>query len=98
MFVDWGMARTGPAWFDPLLLCLEWVEDPVFDELVSTFPALRRLPEESVTAFLVTLGSWLGYRSTVAEDVGLPTLNDFRRREAARLLEGARRRLGVPVG
>ncbi|HSE08679.1 MAG TPA: aminoglycoside phosphotransferase family protein [Nocardioidaceae bacterium] len=97
VFVDWGMARTGPAWYDPLLLCLEWVEDPVFDELVTTFPSVRDLGEPNVTAFLATLGAWLGYRTTVAVDVGLPTLNDFRRRESARLLEGARRRLGVSL-
>jgi serine/threonine protein kinase len=97
VFVDWGVARTGPAWYDPLLLCLEWVEEPVFDELVDTFAPLRRLGEENVTAFLATLGTWLGYRTTVAVDVGLPTLNDFRRRESARLLEGARRRLGLPL-
>lgn len=98
VFVDWGVARTGPAWYDPLLLCLEWVEDPVFDDLTGTFPAIRGLGEENVTAFLVTVGGWLAYRSTVAVDVNLPTLNDFRRRESARLLEGARRRLGVSDG
>ncbi len=98
VFVDWGVARTGPAWYDPLLLCLEWVEDPVFDDLTGTFPAIRGLGEENVTAFLVTVGGWLAYRSTVAVDVNLPTLNDFRRRESARLLEGARRRLGVSQG
>ena len=98
VFVDWGMARTGPAWFDPLLLCLEWIDDPVFDDLVHTFPALQRLGDQNVTAFLVTLGSWLAYRSTVARDINLPTLNDFRKREAARVLEGARRRLGVGAG
>jgi hypothetical protein len=97
VFVDWGMSRIGPAWFDPLLLCTEWVEHPAFDELVTTFPALRRLGDDNVTAMLATLGTWLGYRTTVAEDVGLPTLNDFRRRESARLLEGARRRLGIPA-
>ena len=98
VFVDWGMARTGPAWFDPLLLCLEWIDDPVFDDLVHTFPALQRLGDQNVTAFLVTLGSWLAYRSTVARDINLPTLNDFRKREASRVLEGARRRLGVGAG
>lgn len=97
VFVDWGVARTGPAWYDPLLLCLEWVEDPVFDELVDTFPSLQRLGDQNVTAFLATLGTWLAYRTTVAVDVGLPTLNEFRRREAARLLRGAERRLGVPA-
>ena len=97
VFVDWGVARTGPAWYDPLLLSLEWVEDPVFDELVGTFPCLQRLGDQNVTAFLATLGTWLAYRTTVAVDVGLPTLNEFRRREAARLLRGAERRLGVPA-
>ena len=97
VFVDWGMARTGPAWYDPLLLCLEWVEDPVFDDLAETFPAVRALGDENVTAFLVIVGGWLAYRSTVAVDVSLPTLNEFRRRESVRLLEGARRRLGVSL-
>ncbi|HLN78210.1 MAG TPA: aminoglycoside phosphotransferase family protein [Nocardioidaceae bacterium] len=97
VFVDWAAACTGPAWYDPLLLCLEWVEHPVFDDLIQTFPAVRDLGDENVTAFLVAVGGWLAYRSTVAIDVNLPTLNDFRRQESARLLEGARRRLGLPV-
>lgn len=97
VFVDWGMSRRGPAWYDPLVLCLEWVDNPAFDELVHTFPTLRGLGDENITAFLVTLGSWLGYRCLVAEDIGLPTMNDFRRRESARALEGARRRLGIPA-
>ncbi len=80
------------------MLCLEWVEDPAFDDLVHTFPAVRDLGDEHVTAYLTTFGCWLLYRALVAEDVGLPTLKAFRRREAARLLEGARRRLGIPPG
>jgi hypothetical protein len=95
VFVDWGGCRLGPAWFDPLLLRLEWVEHPEFDEMVRESPALTALGEDLVTAFLVGVGAWLGWRSTVAVDVNLPTLNEFRVRESARLLEGARRRLGV---
>ncbi len=95
VFVDWGMSRRGPSWVDPLLLRLEWVEQPVFDDLVRRSPGLRRLGDDHVTGFLVALGAWLGYRTTVAVDIGLPTLNEFRRRESARMLEGARRRLGL---
>jgi serine/threonine protein kinase len=95
VFVDWGMARPGPSWFDPLAVRLEWVEQPLFDELVASSPALRRLGDDLVTAFLVAQGGWLGYRTTVAVDVNLPTLNEFRRTESVRLLEGARRRLGL---
>ncbi len=95
VFVDWGMARRGPAWWDPLLLCLEWVDDASFDARVHAFPALRELGDDHVTAFLATLGTWLAHRATVAVDTGLPTLRDFRRRESARLLDGARRRLGM---
>lgn len=96
VFVDWGGARRGPSWYDPLMLCLEWVEDPTFDDLVHTFPAVRAFGDEHVTTYLATFGSWLLYRAEVAEDIGLPTLKEFRRREAARLLEGARRRLDLP--
>lgn len=95
VFVDWGMARPGPRWFDPLAVRLEWVDQPVFDDLVASSPVLRELGDDLVTAFVAGLGGWLGYRSTVAVDVNLPTLNAFRRAESARLLEGARRRLGA---
>ena len=43
--------------------------------------------------FLVALGVWLAHRTTVPM-IGLPTMDLFRRTESARLLEGARRRLG----
>lgn len=95
VFVDWGGCRLGPGWFDPLLVRLEWVEHPVFDELVDDCPPLAALGDEALTTLLVGLGTWLGWRSTVAVDVNLPTLNGFRIRESARLLEGARRRLGL---
>lgn len=95
VFVDWGMARRGPSWVDPLLVRLEWVEQSVFDELVGRSPALNRLGDDHVTTFLLALGGWLAYRTTVAVDINLPTLNDFRKTESARLLEGARRRLGL---
>lgn len=92
-FVDWGIARTGASWVDPLVARLEWVERPEFDDLVHQSPPLARLGDEHITTFLFTFGAWLGYRTTVAVDTGLPTLNQFRKLESTRLLEGARRRL-----
>jgi hypothetical protein len=95
VFVDWGIARTGAAWVDPLVARLEWVDLPSFDELVLRSPPLQLLGEQAITAFLYTFGAWLAFRTTVADDTGLPTLDSFRRRESARMLEGARRRLGL---
>lgn len=94
VFVDWGMSRVGSGWLDPLVLRLEWVELPLFDELVGTCPALVALGDEHVTCFLFVLGAWLAYR-TVTDRAGPPALAGFRAAESARFLEGARRRLGV---
>jgi hypothetical protein len=46
-----------------------------------------------VTAWLLGFGCHLAWRSITAVDVGLPTLNDFRRTESRRALAGAVRRL-----
>ena len=94
VFVDWGMSRVGAAWLDPLVLRLEWAELPLFDELVTTSPALAALGDEHVTCFLYALGAWLAHR-TVSYDTGPPGLNEFRTLESARFLAGARRRLGT---
>jgi serine/threonine protein kinase len=94
VFVDWGMSRRGASWVDPLIVRLEWADQPLFDALVAGSPALQDLGEEPVTTFLVGIGVWLAYRSTMPPAPGLPTMNAFRRAEAARFLAGAARRLG----
>lgn len=98
VFVDWGMSRIGASWLDPLVLRLEWAERPVFDRLVEASRHLARLGEHRdrlVTTFLYLWGCWLAYRSTIALDVGLPTINAFRLQESVRFLAGARRRLDL---
>jgi serine/threonine protein kinase len=95
VFVDWGAASRGPRWADPLVVRLERVEDPWFDVSVRDSPELARLGDEHVTTFLVALAGFLAYRAETAVDVGLPTLNAFRRTESARFFGGAARRLGV---
>ncbi len=95
VFVDWGATGVGPAWVDPLLARLERVEDPWFDTAVATSPVLAEAGDDLVTAWLVAFGLALAHQSTLRRaDVGLPTLNEFRRAEARRLLAGAARRLG----
>jgi len=95
VFVDWGAAAAGPAWTDPLLARFERVEDPWFDDSLTLSPALAEAGDDVVTAFLVAFGVALAWESTRRHpDVGLPTLNEFRRSEARRALTGAARRLG----
>jgi hypothetical protein len=95
VFVDWGAAATGPAWVDPLLARLERVDEPWFDESLAGSPTLADTSDDLVTAWLVAFGTYLAWRSTQASaDIGLPTLNEFRRTEARRFLGAAARRLG----
>jgi hypothetical protein len=95
VFVDWGAAAVGPAWVDPLLARLERVESEWFDASLSSSPALAEVGDDLVTGLLVAFGAHLAWRSTQGTaDVGLPTLNEFRRTEARRLLVAAARRLG----
>lgn len=94
VFVDWGAAAMGPPWVDPLLARLERVHDPWFDASIAGSPVLADLGDEVVTGWLVAFGLHLARRSTTrSADIGLPTLNQFRRTEARRLLAAAARRL-----
>ncbi|MFZ2015705.1 MAG: phosphotransferase [Nocardioides sp.] len=95
VFVDWGTTALGPAWADPLLARLERVESSWFDTSLGSSAALAAAGDDLVTGWLVAFGSVLAWRSTQhTADVGLPTLNEFRRTEARRMLAAAARRLG----
>ena len=96
VFVDWGACAVGPSWVDPLLARLERVESPWFDASLARLAGPgRRRATTRVTAWLLGFGCHLAWRSTTAVDVGLPTINDFRRAESRRALLGAAaRRLG----
>ncbi len=94
VFVDWGAAAVGPAWVDPLLARMERVDSPWFDASIRRSPVLRAVGDDRVTGWLVAFGTYLAWRSTQqAADIGLPTMNEFRRTEARRFLAGAARRL-----
>lgn len=95
VFLDWGAFGRGPAWLDPLVARLERVDSPWFDRSLASSPALRAAGDEVVTAWLVGMGTYLAWRAHTAVDVNLPTLADFRRRESARFLGAAARRLGL---
>ena len=93
VFVDWGAAGIVPSWVDPLLARLERVDRTWFDASLRSSPLLAAAGDERITGWLLGLGCYLAWRSTFGTDVGLPTLNEFRRTESRRILTGAERRL-----
>ncbi len=94
ILLDWGMSRLGPVWGDTMCLGLEWVETPLFDEMIATLN-LTPGAERAVTGFLVGLGCYSAIMSTQPTPVGLPNLPSFRTELARRTLEGAYRRIGA---
>ncbi len=95
VFVDWGQCGVGADWLDPLLARLDRVDSPWFDSSLATSPALVRAGDDAVTTWLVGFGTFLAWRAVTGVDVNLPTLGEFRRRESARALAGAARRLDL---
>jgi aminoglycoside phosphotransferase (APT) family kinase protein len=96
--LDWGMARSGPAWMDEVLLGLHDVTTPAFDAAVDELPAYGVASddgrEDAVTDYLLCLGISLAAVAYGASPQGLPRLMSCRRAESHRLLTGAARRLG----
>ena len=95
VLIDWGISRLGPVWADTVVFALEWVETPRFDEIVSASPLLAAAGDDRATGVLLGLGGFLTVAGTWDAPPGLPTLPAFRAREGRRILEGARRRLGL---
>lgn len=98
--VDWGMSRSGPSWVDQVLLAAHRVDRPEFDDQVAdlaTYGASAdrgaALPDD-VTDLVLALGASLAALRDRPVP-GLPEIDEFRKREQVRFLEGARRRLGA---
>jgi aminoglycoside phosphotransferase (APT) family kinase protein len=97
--VDWGMSRSGPSWIDQVLLAAHRVDRRDFDDQVAGIAAYGESAargaslQDDVTDLLLALGASLAALRDRPMP-GLPGIDEFRRREQARLLEGARRRLG----
>ena len=76
--LDWGMARSGPAWMDEVLLDLHDVTTPAFDERVAELPAYGVSSddgrEDAVTDYLLCLGISLAVVAYGASPQGLPRL------------------------
>lgn len=100
VLVDWGMSRSGPSWTDQVLLGLHHVDAPRFDEDLAevrawgTSAARGDALQDDITDLVLALGSSLAALRDRPVP-GLPAIDEFRRRESARILEGARRRLGL---
>jgi hypothetical protein len=100
VILDWGMSRSGPSWLDQVLLAVHRVDRPVFDEMAAdvvtfgTSTGRGAALQEDITDLVLALGSSLASLRDRPMP-GLPAIDEFRRREQARLLDGARRRLGL---
>lgn len=95
VLIDWGISRLGPVWADTVVFALEWAETPRFDQIVSASPLLAAADDDPASGLLLGKGGFLTVAGTWDAPPGLPTLPAFRSREGRRLLEGARRRLGL---
>lgn len=91
VIVDWGMARIGPAWVDPVLLELQ-DSRCTLDAMVS-LQAKYGVPPDTVIDFLLAFGGSQAWSALRRPHEGLPTLAAFCREDSQRLLERARRRL-----
>lgn len=87
VIVDWGMSTTGPIWLDELVLAISLADQDSFDHHV------RALPQDAVTDLLIIFGGSQAWRAAQPDQPGLPTMNDYCRDDARRLLAGAERRL-----
>jgi hypothetical protein len=93
VIVDWGQSRVGPRWIDTAVFGLDWVDQPVFDEIVATVGPTAD-EERAITAFLGGFGARVAMIGTLPAPPGLPRLPEFRRELGSRCLEGFSRRLG----
>jgi Ser/Thr protein kinase RdoA (MazF antagonist) len=100
VILDWGMSRSGPSWLDQVLLAVHRVEAHEFDEMSADVVAFGSSAargaalQDDITDLVLALGASLAALRDRPMP-GLPAIDEFRRREQARLLEGARRRLGL---
>lgn len=95
VIVDWGQARRGPAWADIAIFALEWAETTRFDEILATSRFAASVDGDALTALLLGVGVHSALMAASPAPPGLPTMPAFQRREGARFLAGARRRLSL---
>ena len=92
LLLDWGMSRRGQRWGDTVVLALEWVDSPAFDDMVGT---VGPTPQEAaaITGFIAAAGCFLLMAATRPPPPALPNLPAFRRQVGTACLRGVRRRL-----
>ena len=92
VLLDWGMSRRGPRWGDTAVFALEWVDVPLFDEIVAT-AGVTTEEEDDITGWLGAVACYCLMAATHPAPPGLPNLPAFRRRLGLGCLAGVRRRL-----
>lgn len=83
--LDWGMARLGPAWVDPLLLALQNSTDSAVCQVDSLDPA----EQEAAVDFLTAFAGSQAWNAQQPARPGLPHLAAFCAEDATRLFAAA---------
>lgn len=96
VFVDWNWASLGPAWFDAALLLLEVraAGGPDPDEVAATYPLLRTVAPEVITALVAAATGMFVRNCRLPPPPGLPTLRAFQAVYADALLDWTKERTG----
>ena len=83
--LDWGMARLGPAWVDPLLLALQNSTDSAVRQVDRLDPA----EQEAAVDFLTAFAGSQAWNAQQPARPGLPHLAAFCAEDATRLFAAA---------
>lgn len=94
VILDWGMARLGPGWVDPLLLALQRDTAAAVGHLDTLSPADR----ETAVDLLAAFGGSQAWNARQPARPGLPHFAAYCAADADRLLTALAAALGQPYG
>lgn len=71
VFIDWGLARIGPAWADAFRLSLEWVDQDRHDDAIERICSVFELPQRLVTTLVLVITGLRAWNAKMVDRDGL---------------------------
>ena len=93
VILDWGMARIGPAWIDPVLVTAQEPNTAATDRALPFLEQAYAAPRETVTSFLIAFAGSQAWNARRPPRAGLPAMAGYCQEDSDRLFEIARRLL-----